>query len=381
MPFSSIYVDSIDAVEPASWDRLNRDNHPLLSHAFLSLIEKHGCISAQRGWLPHYLLLYDQKKMLVAAMPLYEKHNTWGEFVFDHAWADAYERYGQAYYPKLVAAIPFSPVLGSKLLCLPEYQRETQQALMDAAIVAVDTYQASSFHGLFLSEDEAKVFAGAGCQLRHDVQYHWKNQNHESFEDFLASLNAKKRKNIRQERRRVTAAGVRFRHLHGGEASSEDWANFTRFYQQIYDRKWGQPVFSQAFFEDIAAALGDQVLLVMADRDNQPVAGALFYRNQRVLYGRHWGCSEYIDALHFETCYYQGIEYCIEHGLTVFEPGAQGEHKLARGFDPVLTNSMHWIADPAFRTPIDQFLSNERAAVIAYATHARTKSAYQKRCG
>ncbi len=369
-------LNSITEIKAAQWDALVLENHPLLNHAFLAAMEQHQCLSEASGWVPRYLSI-EENGTLVAAMPLYEKTNSWGEFVFDHAWADAYARYGLDYYPKLVSAIPFSPVFGQKFLVQAGREDELFDVLLKAAFQVSEQLKCSSLHVLFPLKQEQIFLEGSGLLARHDCQYHWQNQAYVSFDDFLMALSAKKRKNIRQERRRVKDAGITFRRLDGNTAGSEDWKTFTHFYGLTYERKWGAPIFNQIFFESVAAELKERMILIMADKDGECIAGALMYCSDRVLYGRHWGCSEYHDALHFEACYYQGIEYCIEHNLEIFEPGAQGPHKMARGFEPVLTHSAHWLADERFVPSVKQFVQDEKAALIEHIAESKKHSAYK----
>ena len=370
-------IQTLADIPVAAWDGLLRENHPLLSHAFLYGMEQHGCLGEHSGWAPRYLVVYEQDE-LVAAMPLYEKSNSWGEFVFDHAWADAYQRYGLAYYPKLVSSIPFTPVFGQKLLVREGREAALYPVLLKGALELVTELSCSSLHLLFPLQQELDFLVRNDLLVRHDCQYHWHNRNYASFEQFLAALKAKKRKNIRQERRRVADAGIRLRRLDGHSAGREDWAAFTEFYELTYERKWGAPVFNQPFFEAMAKALGERIVLVLADDAEGCVAGALMYRSDRVLYGRHWGCRRYHDSLHFEVCYYQGIEYCIEHGLALFEPGAQGPHKLARGFEPTLTSSAHWLADHRFVPAVRQFCEDEAVAVRQHVANEAAHSAYSQ---
>lgn len=370
-------ISSLADIDSDQWDALLKDQHPLLSHAFLYAMEQYGCLTVESGWIPRYLVVEEQGELL-AAMPLYEKTNSWGEFVFDHAWADAYARHGLDYYPKLVSAIPFSPVFGQKLLLKPGCEQQLYPVLLDALYQVAEQVGASSAHILFPPEAEQRYFEQQGWLSRHDCQYHWENDGYTSFDDFLSKLSHKKRKNIRQERRKVEEAGVIFRQLDGTTANSEDWHRFTRFYDSTYERKWGAPIFNQPFFESVAKKLGNRMVLILADRGEECVAGALMYRSDSVLYGRHWGCSEYHPALHFETCYYQGIEYCIREGIQVFEPGAQGEHKIARGFHPVRTHSAHWIKDSRFRPAIKQFCKQESKAVEQHIETLELHTPYKK---
>ena len=369
-------VSSLAKINAGQWDALLIENHPLLSHAFLHALEKHGCLTERSGWVPRYLLV-EERGELLAAMPLYEKTNSWGEFVFDHAWADAYARYGAPYYPKLVASIPFSPVFAQKLLLRPGREGEVYPVLLNAAIQLAKQLGSSSLHILFPLESEQQFFQQQGLISRHDCQYHWRNAGYATFDDFLQTLQRKKRKNINQERRKVVDAGIRFRCLDGTTATAQDWEDFTGFYNLTYERKWGAPVFNQAFFQEVAKNLRERMILILADKGTNCIAGALMYRSDRVLYGRHWGCCEYYDALHFETCYYQGIEYCIKHRIELFEPGAQGPHKLARGFEPTRTHSSHWLADQRFVPAVKQFCADETRAVEQHITVAKSHSAYR----
>jgi predicted N-acyltransferase len=299
-------------------------------------------------------------------MPLYEKHNSYGEFVFDHAWADAYRRNGLAYFPKLVSAIPYTPATAQRLLCEPERADELYPILLQSALQLTERLGASGFHCLFPTSQEHAFLEQQQLLTRLDVQFHWRNAGYGGFEDFLADLTAKKRKNIRQERRRVAESGVTLRRLDGHTASARDWQDFTRFYNRTFEEKWGIATFNYEFFLEVATRLPEQILLVLADRDGECIAGSLMYHSDTTLYGRHWGCVQQVDSLHFEACYYQGIDYCIAGGLSRFEPGAQGEHKIPRGFRPTLTRSSHWIADARFRQAISAHVLHEQDAVRHY---------------
>lgn len=369
-------IPSLGEIDPEQWDALVLDRHPLLSHAFLYGMEQHGCLGQHSGWIPRYIVIR-QAELIVAAMLLYEKTNSWGEFVFDHAWADAYARYGLPYFPKLVSAIPFSPVFGQKLLATKGREAELYPHLLNGALAAARELDCSSLHVLFALPQEQSFLKDNGLIARHDCQYHWRNRGYASFDEFLACLSSRKRKNIRRERRRVEEANISFRVLDGSSAKSIDWQYFTEFYNSTYERKWGAPIFNQAFFEATAQALGETMVLILADHEERCIAGALMYRGENILYGRHWGCLEYHDALHFETCYYQGIDYCIEHGIETFEPGAQGPHKIARGFEPILTHSAHWLADERFRPAIRQFTKDEKKMIMLQIKNAKCHSAYK----
>ena len=357
---------NIIEIQCDAWNSLVKDNNPFLQHEFLHALEEHGCVGERFGWLPRYIAVYENDT-LIAVMPTYEKYNSYGEFVFDNAWADAWQRSGLQYYPKLVTAVPYTPTTGQRLLVKHRDVSQINSILLDTLKALAEKRNASGVHILFPNADEQgwleqqdEVFA------RHDCQFHWTNQGYHSFDDFLLALTAKKRKNIRQERRRVINAGVTFRVLDGHTATDKDWQQFDHFYQKTFDEKWGTATLNEAFFKAVAKALPEHIVLVMADQNDECIAGALMYRSDTVLYGRYWGCTEHIDALHFEACYYQGIEYCIQHGLQRFEPGAQGEHKIARGFVPTLTRSSHWLAENPFQASIENFVKHEQEAVAQY---------------
>ncbi|MCW8891599.1 MAG: GNAT family N-acetyltransferase [Sedimenticola sp.] len=370
----------IDEVPPAEWNALVRDNNPLVRHEFLQAMEQHGCVGERFGWLPCHIALYEAGR-LQAAMPLYEKYNSYGEFVFDNAWADAYHRAGLDYFPKLVSAVPYTPATGQRMLALPERADELFPVLLQAVMQLGEQIGASSYHCLFPSVEGYDFLASQGLLTRHDVQFHWPNRDYRDFDQFLASLVAKKRKNIRQERKRVQQAGVTFRRLNGDTASEADWQRFTYFYNKTFQEKWGMATFNAGFFRQVAEQMPDRVLLVLADLDQQCVAGSLMYQSDTTLYGRHWGSDSRLDGLHFETCYYQGIEHCIEQGLRCFEPGAQGEHKLSRGFLPTVTRSSHWVWDSGFREPIARYTEHEQAAIANYMQQLQSSIPYRCKSG
>ncbi len=367
----------IEEIPADQWNRLVKDNHPFLRHEFLHAMEKHGCVGEKFGWLPRHIAIYEEGSLL-AAMPLYEKHNSYGEFVFDHAWADAYQRYGLPYFPKLVSAIPYTPATGQRLLCREEDQKALFPLLLKRALELTEEIGASGFHCLFPLEEEHRFMEQQHLLTRHDCQFHWHNEDYQDFDDFLARLTAKKRKNIRQERRRVVESGVVLRRLNGHTANETDWRDFTRFYNQTFEKKWGIATFNFPFFLDVAWQLPDQVLLVLADLDGECIGGSLMYQSDTTLYGRHWGCLRQLHSLHFEACYYQGIAHCIEQGLKLFEPGAQGEHKIPRGFRPTLTRSSHWIRDEKFRGPIAVHVQHERKAVSDYMQEMEETLPYKR---
>jgi len=365
---------SIDAIDAREWNQLVRARYPFLRHEFLSAMERNDCVGERAGWLPRHLAAFE-RDTLVGAMPLYEKHNSWGEFVFDHAWAEAFHRAGIDYYPKLVNAIPFTPAGGQRILAR-ERRADIARALLDGARELMRRGNFSGMHSLFIAPDEFDMLQNSDSLAREDCQFHWHNRDYQTFDDFLATLKAKKRKNIRQERAKVAAAGMTLHRLDGRSATPRDWSDFCEMYRGIYARKHGRPAFNLAFFREVAAAMPEQVQLVIARRGGEAVAASLMYLDAHALYGRHWGCRERADCLHFEACYYQGIEICIERGLRRFDPGAQGEHKIARGFTPSRTRSLHWMAASPFTRALRQFAGAEKNGVAQYMRAARRHSPY-----
>ncbi|MBU0655823.1 MAG: GNAT family N-acetyltransferase [Gammaproteobacteria bacterium] len=369
--------DSLDNIPASQWNALIQDGNPFLRHEWLAALEHNGCVGEEFGWLPRHIAVYEHG-ILIAAMPLYEKYNSYGEFVFDHAWAEAYKRQGMQYFPKLLSAIPYSPVSGQRLLAQAGREAELFPLLLSAVMQLAEALEASSFHCLFPPADQLDWMAQQGLTIRHDCQFHWLNADYRSFDDFLAALSAKKRKNVRQERRKVVEAGVTLRQLDGHTATAADWERFTYFYRLTFENKWGIPTMNEGFFREMGQALGDRVLLVMADdRAGECIAGSLMFRSDTRLYGRYWGCTEYFDSLHFEACFYQGIEYCIHHGLQVFEPGAQGEHKVPRGFIPTLTRSAHWLREETFRQAVERHSAYEKNSVADYMRSVNQHSPYR----
>lgn len=366
---------SIDEIPAQQWNRLVHRRYPFLNHGFLSAVENFHCVGQQVGWIPRHLTC-QQNQTLVAAMPIYEKHNSWGEFVFDHAWADAFHRHGVQYYPKLINAMPFTPAPGQRILTDGEDRERSAHTLITAAKALAGEHGYSGVHCLFPETDDYHLLNRLQAVSRHDCHFHWHNRGYTCFEDFLQTLKSKKRKNILRERRRVADANVQINWLNGHSATQADWLAFTRLYQKIYDRKYGMPAFNLAFFTTVARTMPDQIHLVSAKMDGQCIAGALMYSDDTTLYGRHWGCDDHVDSLHFEICYYQGIEFCIEHGLERFDPGVQGEHKIARGFEPTQTRSLHWMSDSPFSAAIEQFARHEQTHVQHYMEAVTAHSPY-----
>lgn len=348
-------VAGIDAVQ---WDALN-DGNPFTSHAFLCALEQSGSIGNRTGWQAAPILLRESGGALIGALPAYLKAHSQGEYVFDHHWADAYEQAGGRYYPKLQIASPFSPVPGPRLLLKDPAQAAP---LLTAAEAAVQQNGLSSAHATFITPDQIPLFRDAGWLIRTGSQFHWQNKGYSCFDDFLAALASRKRKAVRKERRAAQAA-VQIKRLNGPEIRSEHWDAFWLFYQDTGMRKWGRPYLTRAFFDLMAEAMADKLLLILAYQDGRPVAGALNMIGPDCLYGRYWGCSADIEFLHFELCYYQAIAFAIESGLSRVEAGAQGEHKLARGYEPVPTYSAHYIPNAGFRSAIADFLRREDKAM------------------
>ncbi|MCK9540025.1 GNAT family N-acetyltransferase [Dokdonella sp.] len=370
---------ALDQIPAAAWNALLSDDNPFLDHAFLAGLERHGCIDAQAGWQPHHLGLYEGGQ-LVAAAPLYLKGNSHGEFVFDWRWAEAYLRHGLDYYPKLLCGVPYSPVTGPRLLAGTHARAPALRAALVRAMEAeAARLGLSSAHLNFATPIDAAAFDGSDWLARFDWQFHWHHRGWRDFDDFLAALSHRKRNNIRHERRRVAAAGVRCVIRHGDELGAADWRALHGFYLATFGDHGNYPALTLEFFRHLGQALPRRVLAVLCLRGDDCIAGALFLRSAHTLYGRYWGASEHVPGLHFEACYYQGIEYCLHEGLAHFEPGAQGEHKLARGFIPVRTRSFHWIADPRFRAAIGQALEHEALALDDYHEELLARSPYARR--
>ena len=366
-------LDSLASIAAADWDALAA-NHPLLSHAFLHALHESGCASAETGWAPCYLTLWRDSR-LAAAMPLYLKSHSYGEYVFDWAWADAYQRHGLRYYPKLLNAVPFTPVTGPRLMATNEADRCT---LIDAALDFARDTGVSSLHCLFPDEAEVGAFESAGLMLRASVQFHWRNEGFADFDAFLARMNHDKRKKIRQERRKVRDAGIEFRSLRGAEASEADWRFFVECYNRTYRAHHSSPYLTLDFFLRVAHSMPERLLLILGYRNGHPVAAAFNVIGEDVLYGRYWGTREFHSGLHFETCYYQAIEFCIAERITFFEGGAQGEHKLARGLLPQRTVSAHWLAHPEFAEAVTRFLRKEANGIEQYVDELSEHSPFKQ---
>ncbi len=362
---------SLSEIDPADWDACacpeaiegGRPRDPFTTHRFLMALEASGSVGRGTGWEPHYLTASLDGRM-VACAPLYAKGHSQGEYVFDHAWAHALERAGGEYYPKLQVAVPFTPATGRRFLCRPGFEEIGAAALIEGAVRLADGNDLSSLHVTFCTEEEAEAGAEIGLLHRTGQQFHWFDEGYGDFEGFLASLSSRKRKTIRRERRGAREFDGRIVHLTGDEIRDEHWDAFWTFYQDTGARKWGRPYLTRDFFREAQAHLRDDILLVLAlDAGDRPFAGALNLIGRDALYGRYWGCTREVPFLHFELCYYQAIDWALAHGLTRVEAGAQGEHKLARGYLPQAVHSLHWIADPGFRRAVEQFVEAERRAV------------------
>ncbi|MCG6899743.1 MAG: GNAT family N-acetyltransferase [Gammaproteobacteria bacterium] len=372
-------VKQIRDIPPADWNRVSGTAHPFLRYEFLSALESNGCVGDTYGWWPRHIVAYDADGTLVGIAPLYLKNNSYGEFVFDWAWADAYHRASVPYYPKLVSAIPYTPVTGPRLLVHPASDHaQVSHAIIDRALSLVTAEQASSLHWLFTTEADTTLLCDNGFLRRSSCHFHWHNAGYASFDDFLSRLSSRKRKKIRRERRHVQEAGIDMHIVHGNEATPEQWRIMHAFYCSTFEKKSGVPTLSLGFFQEISRTMGEQVVLVFASQGGDTVAGAIMLRGADALYGRHWGCREEFNSLHFEACYYQGIDYCIRNHLGLFEPGAQGEHKISRGFLPVYTWSAHWIVEERFRMAIKRYLQEEHELIVGYHDDLMETSPYRK---
>lgn len=375
-------VSALSEIGQAQWDELVQTQHdanPFLSFAFLDALHESGCASAKSGWQPQFLTIWraindEDDGELVAALPLYVKSHSYGEYVFDWAWADAYQRNGLEYYPKLLSAIPFTPVTGSRLMAR---DAEAMTALIAALLTVQKSNTFSSTHILYPPAEQAGILGGAGFMLRTGVQFHWLNNDYKDFDAFLQTLERKKRKNIRAERRKVHEAGVTFRHVSGHDASEDDWIFFKRCYDHTYADHRSTPYLNLNFFQRIGAAMPQNILLIIAEQDGQAIASSLLIHDDKTIYGRYWGTLKHIDSLHFETAYYQALEFCIAKKMVCFEGGAQGEHKMARGFLPQKTWSAHWLAHAAFSDAIEDFLQREAGGIESYIDELNERNPFK----
>ena len=365
-------LKSLDAITPERWNSLDLGGCPFVRHEFLGLLESERCADAGTGWTPQHLIVEDDAGALLGAMPLYLKPHSWGEFVFDWGWANAYSRAGIEYYPKLVGAIPFTPATGPRLLCAPGSDfSAVRETLISGALGLATELDVSSMHVLFPRADEQAALVDRGFIPRRDCQFHWHNRGFADFGAFLAGFRADKRKKAHRERRRIAEAGIEFRTLGGAQIDAGLWDVIHGFSLNTFRRHGHDHYLTAAFFKHLAQVLPDMIMVKLAVYRSRPVAAAIFFEGADTLYGRYWGAAADFDSLHFETCYYQGIEYCIERGLARFEPGTQGEHKVPRGFEPSPTFSAHWVGDPRFASAIAAHLRQEGIAVDEYMAGIR----------
>jgi predicted N-acyltransferase len=369
---------SISDIDPAAWDALDAGGSPFLRHAFLSTLETTQCVGPETGWLPAPITLNDAGGLAAAALA-YVKGHSYGEFVFDFAWARAYAQHGLQYYPKLTLAVPFTPVSGARLLVRPDVDAAAARAaLIDSVRQVAETRGLSSVHALFVGEEDRAAFEAAGWLARRDVQFHWVNGGYRDFEHYLESFTAGKRKKAKRERRRVAEEGIHFETLHGGDIPAQAIDEVFDLHRDTFLRNGGEPYLTRRCFRELPRALVNDFIVKRARRGNETLAAAVFLRGGNALYGRYWGAYEQHHSLHFETCYHQGIEYCIEHGIERFESGAQGEHKVSRGFAPATTWSMHWIVDPRFRDAIGDYLRREGEDREDYAHYIAAHVPYRE---
>lgn len=368
--------NSISEIPENLWNELHQSSNPFIQHQFLKALEDNGCVGEKYGWHVKHLT-FSINEEVIAALPLFAKDNNYGEFVFDHQFERAWNSVGLPYYPKLVTAAPYTPVQGPRLLVKESFRNNA--SVLTELFKNIEQYCADNdFSGWHLLFSDAKPTPAENYLQRTDVQFHWFNQNYANFDEYLAALKPKKRKNIKQERKALQQTGIEFRILDGHTATEHDWETFDYFYQKTFVEKWSTPTLNQGFFKQIARTLPDSIVLVLADSDNETIAGALMFRSENALFGRHWGCAKEVKHLHFETCFYQGIEYAIKHGLNRFEPGAGGEHKIARGFIPVIIHSYHYFPVNPFVEGLKQFEAEENRVVLEYADEIWSSSPYQE---
>ncbi len=373
------FLDNIADIDAAAWNSLAGTAQPFLRHEFLLALEQSGCAVPRTGWSARHLIIEDAFGRPAAAMPLYLKGHSRGEFVFDFSWANAYAEHGLRYYPKLVTAVPFTPVRGSRLLVRPDIDAPSMSGLLiKTAMGYAQSEQLSSWHVLFPADEVVQELQSAGLILRSDCQFHWFNHDYDSFDAFLATFTAEKRKKAKRERRRVAEAGIEFDTLHGGDMNDALWDTVYGFYADTFYRHGHDPYLNLDFFKRLAGSMPDRIMLKVARIGSQPIAAAIFFVSDDALFGRYWGAGGNYHSLHFETCYYQGIEYCIEHGLRRFEPGTQGEHKVPRGFVPTMMNSAHFIVDPRFAAAIGDFARREARGVANYAAAVNEHVPYHR---
>ena len=379
------FVESIEEIGSEIWNGLAGIDNPFTRYEFLHSLESTGCTTDDSGWKPYHILVTENdvetqsSRRAIAAMPLYLKNNSWGEYVFDWSWAEAYTRHGMNYFPKFVTSIPFTPSVGTRILIREGIDKlAVAQLIFEKVQLQAEALGASSWHILFPKEEEHRLFGSIGISPRVATQFHWYNNSYNSFSDFLASLNARKRKAIKKERKQIEDEGIIFRQTDGADISETQWSDFYLFYQTTYLARGMQGYLDIEFFRKIGETMPEQILLINAVKDNRDIAAALFFKSKDSLFGRYWGSRVEQQFLHFETCYYQGQEYAIENNLAVFDSGAQGEHKIQRGFEPIYTHSNHWIADQNFSRAIRNFLKEERGHIDQYKIQAESLLPFKK---
>lgn len=374
--------DSLSEIDALQWNALVSDNNPFLRHEFLVGLEFTNCVNRDNGWEGSHIAIYsdETRKVLIAAMPCYIKTHSYGEYIFDWSWADAHHRHGLEYYPKLSNAVPFTPATGKRILVSSAHKKnlaELEASMLNKAIELTEQKKLSSFHSLFLTQDQALRLKKQGCLLRHSTQFHWLNKDYSTFNDFLAIMSSKKRKNIKRERRRVLETGVRYRWLSGDELDAHAVKLMYQFYAKTIHYYGAQSYLNKEFFSYLAENFNQQTLFLFAEYGDQTIAGGLYFKSDDTLYGRYWGALDNFHSVHFETCYYQAIEWCIKNGYKKFEAGAQGEHKLARGLEPNTTYSAHWIAHEGFRQAIDDFIESEQEHIKHYQNTMQNHSPFK----
>jgi hypothetical protein len=378
------HAESAAAIGAETWNTCanplnSRAPHPFTRHEFFAALEQSGSATPKTGWRPCHLMI-EREGVIEGLLPLYLKNHSLGEYVFDHGWADAFKRAGGHYYPKLQACVPFTPVTGPRMLVAPQADApRTRRALLDAGAEVTRRLKASSLHVTFMSEPEWAVAAACGYLQRLDQQFHWQNNGYSTFEDFLGEFSSARRKNLRKERAAIRAAGIRFDWLSGDEITEAHWDAFFAFYLETGSQKWGRPYLTREFFSRVGESMGEAVLLIVARRGERPIAGALNFFGEDVLYGRNWGAGEFVPFLHFETCYYQAIDFAIARGMRKVEAGAQGEHKLLRGYEPVATRSAHFIAHAGLRQAVASYLARERAIVAGEMTELAAHMPFRRK--
>lgn len=375
-------------IDPDLWNSMITDNNPFMQHEFLNGLEKTKCVCSDTGWHPNHLMLYKSDKGvqgdLLAAMPCYIKDHSYGEYIFDWAWVNAYHRHGTEYYPKLSNAVPFTPATGPRIVVSGNAKEQglTEDRIFELFFTHIKQtakeQELSSFHSLFNTQDQADGFQKLGLLKRHSTQFHWLNQGYSNFDEFLSKMSSKKRKNIRRERRRVAETGVKYRWVNGHELDTQAADMMFAFYSRTITYYGAQSYLNRAFFQHLVDYCSDQTLFLFADFEGTTIAGGLYFKSDSTLYGRYWGALNNFHSVHFETCYYQAIEWCIENGFSKFEAGAQGEHKLARGLEPTTTYSTHWIAHPEFSDAIENFLSSEETHIEDYQNSMQAHSPFKK---